>query len=305
MTQRGLSASFLSDLKNDGKLSPFLLRVHNDPTLDLKIRNNYVNIYYRGGSMFRIKATRPNQYEVSFNKKYIAKDGFLNLPNKLITNVNDAERWIECAAQLKDTMDLWFGKHPKEERALQQLVAWENNSSPWANSTDYFVIDIEYDNHKGARFDLVAFKWPKASRRLPKGYKPRLVIIEMKAGDGAIGGSASIGVHIEKTKSFLQSTDQVVSFKEEMIRVFNQKRELGLIKALRKNTHNIAQVDDQIDFMFLFAGHNPSSTKLGDSLKSVDDTYCRIQVCVANFMGFGLYRERVYPLNEFKMMFPE
>ena len=162
------------------------------------------------------------------------------------------DEWVATLPHLKDVMDLWFGKHPKEERALQQLVAWENNSSPWANGTDYFVIDIEYDNRKGARFDLVALRWDstRSARGLCKGYAPKLVIIEMKAGDGAVGGKAGILKHYEDTQTFLSSPDQVDCFREEMLYVFNQKRELGLIKALKENTHVITKIDEAIDFIF-------------------------------------------------------
>jgi len=59
-------------------------------------------------------------------------------------------------------------------------VVRENNYSSISNGTDYFIIDIEYDNHAHARFDLVAVEWPsKAShRKLAKDYKPKLVVIE-------------------------------------------------------------------------------------------------------------------------------
>lgn len=301
ITQRGLSDKFMMDLKQ-GILLPFLDRVQQDTTLDLEIRNDYLNIYYRGGSMFRISpAPGFNGYEVAFDTNYASPStqSLLKLP----TCRADVKEWVAFIPQLKDTMDLWFGKHPKDERALQQLVAWENNTSPWANSTDYFVIDIEYDNHKGARFDLVALKWDStaSARKLTKDYTPRLVIIEMKAGDGATDGDSGILGHIDKTTNFLKSDEQVACFKTEMLRVFSQKRELGLIKTLRKNTYDVTTVANKIDFMFLFVGHDPSSEKLFRSLKAIDDTCCNIQVCVANFMGFGLYGEGVYSLGDFKM----
>lgn len=303
MTQRGLSDKFMTDLKQ-GLLLPFLDRVQQDTTLDLEIRNDYLNIYYRGGSMFRVSpATRFDGYEVAFDTNYISSStkSLLRLPKNAIACSDDAKDWVAYIPQLKDTMDLWFGKHPKDERALQQLVAWENNTSPWAKGTDYFVIDIEYDNHKGARFDLVALKWEStaSARKLAKGYIPRLVIIEMKAGDGATDGDSGILGHIDKTTNFLKSDEQVACFKTEMLRVFSQKRELGLIKTLRKNTYDVTTVANKIDFMFLFVGHDPSSKKMFRSLKAIDNTSFNIQVCVANFMGFGLYGEGVHSLEKF------
>lgn len=306
ITQRGLSQKFMSALKDEGILSPFLHRVHSDQALDLEIRNDYVNIYYRGGNIFRVAPGCDGQYLVSFNKEYAAGSRTsLVLPKNPITCIADAEKWITYIPQLKDTMDLWFGKHPKDERALQQLVSWENNTSPWANGTDYFIIDIEYDNHKGARFDLVALKWDStpSARKLAKGYTPRLVIIEMKAGDGAVKGDAGILAHVEKTNKFLNCAEQVGSFKKEMLRIFSQKRELGLVKPLRKNSNAVTTFDANIEFMILFVGHDPSKTNFLKELNTINDTNCNVQVCAANFMGFGLFSERVYPLNEFKMKF--
>ena len=38
----------------DGQLRTLLRAVQNDDTLDLELRGDSVNIYYRGGSIFRI-----------------------------------------------------------------------------------------------------------------------------------------------------------------------------------------------------------------------------------------------------------
>jgi len=88
-------------------------------------------------------------------------------------------------------MDFYFTKHMKEEREYQHLWVRENNYSSIANSTDYFIADIEYDNHKNARFDIVAIEWlsDASIRKLKNGHNPKLVVIEMKYGDGAFRGS--------------------------------------------------------------------------------------------------------------------
>ena len=77
---RRLSAAFMTDLKAGGKLSPLLTRIKEDDTLLLAIRDNYVNIYYRGGSLFKIEvvsgpsAAFPDSqsiYRVKFDMNYI------------------------------------------------------------------------------------------------------------------------------------------------------------------------------------------------------------------------------------------
>jgi hypothetical protein len=293
----------MDDLKN-GILSPFLNRVLKDTTLELEIRNDAFNVYYRGGNIFRLSKSETKCYKVSFDESYASTIGTssLELPPSRVTNLNDSKEWVATLPHLKDVMDLWFGKHPKDERALQQLVAWENNSSPWAKSTDYFVIDIEYNNRKGARFDLVALRWDSTphARGLRKGYTPKLAIIEMKAGDGAVKDKSGIVEHCEKARRFLGSPEQVDQFQEEMLCVFKQKRELGLIKALKDNNHSITMVDKDVEFMFLFVGHDPASSVMRGELSKIGDASFKLKVCLANFMGFALYEQGVYSLEEFK-----
>jgi len=97
-----------------------------------------------------------------------------------------------------------FSKHRKEEREYQQLVVRENNYSSISNGTDYFIIDIEYDNHAHARFDLVAVEWPsKASHRNWLRIQAKLVVIEMKYGDGALTGTAGMKKHLSDSTCLL------------------------------------------------------------------------------------------------------
>ena len=301
--KRGLTDSFMKHLKSGGFLNPLLSRVQQDTALDLEIRENYLNIYYRGGSLLKVNpvSRKPGTYLFSFNTNYAskAKRAALELPCDTVTTPGDLESWLEAISTLKDTMDLWFGKHPKDERALQQMVVWENNDSPWANGTDYFIIDIEYDNHQGARFDLVALEWKSsgAERKLSKAYKPRLVIIEMKAGDGALAGKAGLDDHIKDLRKFNSNKGRIDAFKKEMLDVFEQKRELGLIKGLKANTNPVKAFAKDIDIIFLLAGHDPASKKLTRILKTVSDE--AIKLSTANFMGYALYQENIYPITKF------
>jgi len=310
-TRRGLSEQFRRHLKEGGCLHPLLRRVQGDATLDMEIRADYLNVYYRGGSLLKVsRATgKTVSYRFEFDKNYGLKKDFSKvvLPDPKVATVSDAAGWMDAIGPLKDTMDLWFGGHPKDERALQQMVVWENNDSPWANGTDWFIVDIEYDNRQGARFDLVGLRWDSdaSARKLAKGYLPRLSIVEMKAGDGALSGNAGVEDHLTKWRAFLNDSGRVRRFKDEMLDVFSQKRELGLIKALRSNGNHVGAFDPEIELIFLIAGHDPASRKLGDILRRIQASgqpelpQATVSLCTANFMGFGLYRENVHALSAF------
>jgi hypothetical protein len=315
MKNRGLSQKFMDDLKEGGVLHPLLHRVQRDTTLDLEIRDDYLNIYYRGGSLVKVSLVprEAGKYTLTFNTNYVskAKSASADLQESTVVSAGDTEKWIACIAVLKDVMDLWFGVHPKDERALQQMVVWENNDSPWANGTDYFIVDIEYDSRKGnadqgGRFDLVALRWESdsTSRKLQRKKKPKLVVIEMKAGDGALKGKAGLQNHIAVLQEFAASKSRKAMFVREMLGVFAQKRELNLIRGLSHNKNMLDQesIDTDIGFMLLLAGHDPASNKLSDELRTLQ-TELPIMFSTANFMGFGLYKENVHTLFEFRDRF--
>ncbi|MCX7006679.1 MAG: hypothetical protein NTY53_05420, partial [Kiritimatiellaeota bacterium] len=200
----------------------------------------------------------------------------------------------------------WFGKHPKEERASQQMAVHENNIAPWAGGTDYFIVDIEYDNHQGARFDLVALQWEsKASARKLQGYKPRLTAIEMKSGDGALKGDAGLLEHFQQWDKFFSDRVQLNNFKDEMLKLFAQKRALGLIPALAGNHNPVTELDLAVEVIFLIANHDPASRKLRDEVRKVQAQVkstppeFNILCATATFMGYGLYLQNILTLDEF------
>ena len=303
--EHGLSEKpFVSDLL-DGVLKPLLQRVQSDTSLDMEIRCEYLNVYYRGGNIIRVE-NNGRRYTAFFDRKYA--DGQLCLPSERITTVSETQTWLDQIPVLKDKMDLWFGAHPKDERAAQQLVVHENNVSPWAGGTDYFIVDIEYDNHIGARFDLVALRWDSdaTARKLQKHYLPKLTAIEMKTGDGALKGKAGLLEHYQQWENFFASPGQLDAFKREMLGVFKQKRELGLIPALSNNPNEVVKVADDVDVIFLLANHDPASGKLIAAVdgilekQKIKPPQFNIRFATATFMGFGLYSQNILSLDDFR-----
>jgi hypothetical protein len=175
-------------------------------------------------------------------------------------------------------MDFWFHDHPKAEREFQQLVVRENNDSGISNETEYFIADIELASSEiGARFDMLAFKWPTGSRR---SGKVQLALIEMKYGDSALKGEAGIIEHFEQIKKYLNENSKrksLVDMAEEQI---NQLNKLGLIRHTREEREAKGeeqdfkfQVDDShFEIIFLFASHNPRSTILLDELNRLKES---------------------------------
>lgn len=298
---RLLDDQFFNDLLSDS-LSALLEYVQRDPSLDLQIRKNYINIYYRGGNIIKIEK-KNSEYIHAFDENYFqvnktkSKDELIDLSRK--------NEWDDFFPQAKQVMDINLGPIGKEEREFQQLVVRDNNYSSLANGTDFFIIDIEYAYPKVGIFDMVAVEWPSEGqkRKYPEKYLPKLFIIEMKYGDKALKGKAGLIDHQKQFHHLLSNEPYLEQFKREMIRLFDQKRELGLIPYLAKseNKNTVTKFDDDIRFAFLIANHDPASElfiKEMELLESHD-----VNFIVSNFMGYGIYRQSVYSYTQFRQRF--
>jgi len=76
---RGISSNFLSKLKY-GFLSDIVKQVLKDKDLDFEIRDNYINIYFKGNSLIKLSEANTNSFNVEINDKF--KNGLV-IPNQL------------------------------------------------------------------------------------------------------------------------------------------------------------------------------------------------------------------------------
>jgi len=300
---RRLESEFMNDLK-DGHLSGIISCLKEDDTLDFQIRENEIHLYYRGGRILGLEFA-DRKYKASFDLGYCKagryKDQLSELP-KTISSKEASSQWIHAFPILKQTVDIYLatGKD-KTEREFQQLVVRENNNSKIAGSTDYFIIDIEYTS-KGqtdmGRFDMVAFAWP-ANKRQSK--KVALSFIEMKFGEKALDGEADIKKHIKDMDNFLGYNKNLANIQDEMIEIFKQKRELGLIKSILGKNYEIKEIaNDKPDFILLIAGYTHRSKRLHAQLKEAPQMEnAKLKIATANFMGYALYSNSIYNLGDF------
>ena len=66
---RRLSKNFMRNLTT-GFLAPVTARVVADPDLDLQIRDNYLNIYYKGNSLVKLTEVGDAHYRVEIHHKF-------------------------------------------------------------------------------------------------------------------------------------------------------------------------------------------------------------------------------------------
>jgi hypothetical protein len=315
---RGLSDDFLMDLKK-GILFPILEAVKADNNLILEIREDTINIYYRGGNLLLVKRDpKTKKYLTGFDKNYIDKsriNKFSKYFKQTISSKEEAAWLTSNFIMIKNEMDMYLAKKNKLEKEFQQLVVRENNILGEANNTDYYIIDFEYQSrtkiqNKNPRFDLIALRWDSDRNERKKRKNCRIALIEMKYGDGAIKNKTSgLKEHVNDVELFLSDNNRVLEFKKEMVNIFQQKRELGLIKFGKGgNAHEISidQLREEIEFILLLAGNKHEKSQLKTEINSLTEMKnAELKFSTASFMGYGLYSKSMLTLIEFKEKYKE
>lgn len=274
MKKRQLSPSFVNELLS-GKYQHILALVQQDDTLDLEMRGESIIVYYRGGKLFQL-------YQ---DGKLIPLDlqyGCTTAPASIDTLL----RYCQEAKSLIDQYQT-NTKRNLGEKEISQRMVMENNYSPYAPDTDYYIIDMEFND--GYQFDLVALKWASTSSARRTG-KCSLALIETKQGISTLRSSRTnpgIRQHFEDYKHFTLSPE-IATFREDMLEVFRQKCKLGLIEGI-KNKENInLQLSNEIEFIVVLANLKPASDNLINELNEMrQDKQCKF--ALASFMGYGLY----------------
>ena len=103
---RKLSKKFISDLKSG--LSPIgtlLSFVKADDTLDMEIRENSLNIYYRGGSILKINEKK-GEYELIFDFDYLSKED--KESRSILNGYFNERKWFSFFPLAKQAMDFYF-----------------------------------------------------------------------------------------------------------------------------------------------------------------------------------------------------
>ena len=234
---RQLNEDFLKKFDNEYK--ELLRCIVNDKELDMQIRDNYLNVYYKGGNILKIKPRSFDIDKMYFHVHTHGAKSSTEIKNDKTSLLRLSEQRKQLLAllpeqpreyfrQAKEKMDLWdralSDKVQHEEKKEQQQIAIANR-----NNTDYVVLDLEYavsrnsdfayngeDEKEVPRFDIIAIK------------EGILTVIELKKGLGALDNTSGIKPHID---CFLHTIgrDEKGLFIKEMQMLLKQKQQLGLL----------------------------------------------------------------------------
>jgi hypothetical protein len=295
---KAISDKFMNDLTEGGRLHELTQRVRNDDTLMLALRGDYINVYYRGGSILHL-SEQDNGYAARFDTNYF-KERPVTLPPSAIQEPGDCLTWVTALPELKEAMNRHFARTRKSEREFQQLVAWENNRSAISNDTEYFITDIEFaDRDQGAKLDMVGLKWLSNHRKDETRCTP--VLIEMKYSIGAYDGEAGIAKHIADLEQILANPAKRESINKTIEDQFDQLRNLKLIRFNEHVNYSRAAVSGRPEVVFLLANHNPRSKKLLNILDEIKEPAdFDLRFFTASFSGYGMHDRCMLGLTNFK-----
>ena len=280
---RQLSDIFFSHLKS-GFLSGITESVKNDPDLNLEIRNNYINVYYKGHSLLKLTETPSLRYRTEIHKKFL--EG-LNLPLELTEG--NVTQFLFTIPLLKQNI-VKYGKRSLEVEYEQMII--RANNFELRNNTEYFIVDRQYTDPAG-RFDLTGIFWEMSHRQ--KKQEVPVCLMEVKF---ALNPDIE-EVHNQLARYYKAIEPRAAEIAEEMQTVFRQKIALELY---RQPADRIAALKTLVfskdikafQFILILVDYNHNSTRLDlDRLSSLPFAN---QVKVF-FSGFGMWQENVKPLS--------
>ena len=218
---RGLDEKHLNKFKESNWFEFY--KQHQDE-LFLGIRNNYINLYYKGMNIAKLQG---NFNKASISSRYIHKD--FKGKNKYQT-ISFDEFKEKYESVIKPEVEKHITKNNLWEKVTQQALILKNNKNCKENKSNWLCIDMEYikqrENNKAyggksfGRFDIIAVN--------KKNFK--VALIELKVGKKAIGGESGLLKHAQDWEEFkdkqLFSKDMDGGnncLKQEIINIINNK----------------------------------------------------------------------------------
>jgi len=246
MARKITSQTLLEDLKT-GNLSKLLDELKKNENIDIQIRDNYLSVYYRGGSLLKIQGKNSFVFDKFYfytesdkPAKIIKKDDdecakLQEQKDNLLKKIKDGKHQ-EFIKQATDQIDKWLKAHEKEEseREEQHKLLIENQYG----KSDYTIIDIEFQVSELSDYKCT---FPKEKPKKPRfdiiavNKNGRLCVIELKKGLKALDGTSGLKEHYQCYNFSIGRNPQ--KFHEEMVDLLAQKQDFGLIdKCLKINT---------------------------------------------------------------------
>jgi hypothetical protein len=281
--KRMLSGKFLEDLKG-GFLSDITENVIADPDLNLEIRENYINVYYKGNSLLKLTETA-FRYKAEIHAKYL--DGLTLPPEYTKENIS---QFLDAIPLLKHNI-VRYGKRSIEIEYEQMII--RANNYEYHNNTEYFIVDRQYAIPEG-RLDLTGVFWRRDNRQ--NNRQAQVCLMEVKYALNPDIGE----VHAQLQRYYDGIAPLAPQFAGEMQTVFRQKLDLGLYnqsapRLSAMKTLTFVPDIKQFQFILVLVDYNPYSSKLDLGRLAALSFADQIKVFES---GFGMWQNNVKHLSQ-------
>lgn len=282
---RKLSDSFLECLKT-GFLCPIIETVRNDLDLNLDIRENYLNIYYKGNSLLQLSESSGGRYRAQIHPKFLT-----GITQPLIFTEETVPLFLQTIPQLKQNI-VRFGKRSLEIE-YEQLIIRANNLE-LHNNSEYFVVDRQYTVADG-RFDLLGFFWATKGRKRYQEVPISLMEIKFALN------SEIQNLHEQLERYYTAIKPQSAEIADELQTIFRQKLELGLYRQPQDRlaamaTLQFARSIEQFQFLIILVDYNHNSSLL--SLQKLATLPYANQIRIFH-TGFAMWQHKAKSLPSF------
>lgn len=279
---RALPKSFMQCLTN-GFLSALTETVRQDKDLDFQMRGKYLNVYFKGNSLLKLKQVNPEQYKASVNPHFL-RAPIPDLVDDITTTV-----CLEFFPQIKESIN----RHKSSiEIEYEQLVVRANNREPRTNS-EYYILDRQYNFPRVGRLDLAGFFWNKRKRRKHQTVQPCFMEVKFALNNDIKN------IHEQLSRYQREIKKNAPAVAKELETILRQKLELGLfdlpqdrIEAMK--TLKFSPEYEEFQFILILVDYNRSSKLFSlEKLKELDFSK-QIRIFHA---GFAMWRQNVEPLG--------
>ncbi len=275
---RGLSDEFMQDLLS-GCLAALHDAIRSDRDLLLEIREDTLNVYFKGHSLLRMNRTARG-YSVGLHPKFQVPtiQGLGCLKDKA-----DATQFVQAIPEIKKL--IVAHRNSGNEIEYEQMLIRSNNGEARLN-TEYFVVDRQVITaDRQGRFDLLAIYWPGQHRRA--GQTVPLALLELKF---SLNNDIK-EIHEQLGKYYHSVKKDMPTLAAEAERILQQKIDLGLmagtpgqLKALK--SLRVHREVERVHFGIVLVDYNPASKLL------VEDGLANLPFAnqiVLFHVGFGLW----------------
>jgi hypothetical protein len=257
--KRYLSEENLNRIKNDlDFLIKFVINSYGE--YDLAIRDNYLNLYYKGCSIGKIQPIKDGNYLTTIHKFFFDK----TIADRPIhfTKINKGEYWsmilrpeyLHTFFQKKHIIAFSsrVNERPSGELAFEQAIMTDNLGREDIIIIDRQITDSELERK---RLDLLALK--KAD-----GIKYTFLLLEVKLGkNNELKGEVNdqLDCYLRHIRSYFND------YKDCYEKHFLQKIELGLLSSPEK-----VEIIEPIEGMILIGSYSGIAQNSIDALKAAN-----------------------------------